>query len=212
MSTLRTALSTIGELVAPTAGPAGFVARRVRESVALQQQIAEPATSEAVARAGLAITAAMRAGGKLVIFGNGGSAADAAHMAAELTGRFLRERRPLAALALTDNASALTAIANDYSFADVFARQLRALCRPEDAVLAISTSGDSANVIAGVDAARLIGATAIGLTGAGGGRLRARCDQCISVPSSVAPRIQEGHTLIAHILCEMVESALCEDA
>jgi D-sedoheptulose 7-phosphate isomerase len=155
-----------------------------------------------------ALERTLRAGHKLLVIGNGGSAAEAQHFAGELVGRFLRDRQPYAALALTSDSSVLTAIGNDYGFEDVFKRQVEALCVPGDIVFAISTSGDSANVLAGVDAARRNGASTVGLTGGGGGRLLEACDECIRFPSDDTPRIQEGHTLIGHILCEIVEDEL----
>ena len=166
---------------------------------------------EAIVGAAVTITDALKAGGKLLLFGNGGSAADAQHIAAELIGRFARERQALPAIALTTDTSAITALANDYSFERTFARQVEALCDRRDVVLAISTSGQSPNVIAGVEAASQRGASTIGLTGAPGGRLRDTCDQCICVPSQETARIQEGHTLVAHILCEIVERELAND-
>jgi D-sedoheptulose 7-phosphate isomerase len=154
------------------------------------------------------IAAALREGGKLLLFGNGGSAADAQHIAAELLGRFLLDRPALPAVALADNSAALTAIANDYGYADVFARQVTGLGAPGDVALAISTSGDSANVLTGVAAARALGMGTIGLTGAGGGRLAAAVDVCIAVPADETPRIQEAHTVVGHVLCELVEREL----
>jgi D-sedoheptulose 7-phosphate isomerase len=196
------------------AGPtlAEVAAARIEDSVSAIERLLEPEPLDAIAAAGAALVDALRAGGKLLVFGNGGSAADADHIAAELLGRFQRERRALAAVALASNPATVTAIANDYAFDDVFARQLEALCRPGDVVLAISTSGSSANVIAGVEQARRCGATVIGLTGEHGGPLAARCDVCVQVPATRTARIQEGHTLVAHVLCEIVEDALAGDA
>jgi D-sedoheptulose 7-phosphate isomerase len=154
------------------------------------------------------IAARMAAGGKLLVFGNGGSAAQAQHIAAEFVSRFEKNRQPLAALALTTDTSALTAIANDYGFDEVFARQLRALAKPEDAALAISTSGNSPNVLRAIDAAREMGLATIGLTGHSGGKLRARVDLCLCAPSDSTPRIQEAHLVIAHMICQIVENAL----
>jgi D-sedoheptulose 7-phosphate isomerase len=147
----------------------------------------------------------------LVTFGNGGSAADAQHMAAELLGRYLLERAPLPAVCLTDNVSTMSAIGNDYGFDNVFARQVSGLGRVGDVAIAFSTSGDSANVLAGVAAARAIGMPTIGLTGAGGGALASAVDLCIRVPADGTPRIQEGHTLVAHLICELAERALAAD-
>jgi D-sedoheptulose 7-phosphate isomerase len=188
--------------------PARLVHERVRTSTAVLDQLAEPGPCGQIARVAGLVTESLRAGGKLLLFGNGGSAADAQHIATELVSRYLLERRALPAMSLGVNASSLTAIGNDYSFDEVFSRQVEAMCRPEDAVLGISTSGNSQNVIAGVEAARAIGATALGMTGEGGGRLAAVCDECIRVPSADTPRIQEGHILVAHIICEIVEAEL----
>jgi len=129
-------------------------------------------------------------------------------MADELTGRFIHERRPLAALALSTDTSALTCIANDYAFDQVFARQLQALGRPGDCLVAISTSGNSANVIAAVEVARGLGIGTIGLLGRDGGRLRELCSQAVVVPSAVTARIQEAHILIGHSWCGLIEQAL----
>ena len=159
-----------------------------------------------VAAAGL-MTDGLRAGGKVLFCGNGGSAADSQHLAAELTGRYLRDRAPLAAVALTVDGSALTAIANDYSYDEVFARQVRGLGRPGDVLVGISTSGNSRNVVAALEAARAIGLATIGLTGAGGGRMKDLCDVCLCVPSTDTPRIQEMHIAAGHMLCELVENA-----
>lgn len=149
-------------------------------------------------------------GGQLLIAGNGGSAADAQHIAAELTGRFLRERRPLRALALHANASALTAIANDYGYEYVFARELSAHARPGDVLLAISTSGNSANVLRAIEKAREMKVTVIGLTGESGGKMRMACNLCLCVPSKSTPRIQEMHITIGHTICELVEERLAK--
>jgi D-sedoheptulose 7-phosphate isomerase len=163
---------------------------------------------EVVARAGEIILASLRSGGKLLICGNGGSAADSQHIAAEFTGRFMDDRRPLAALALSTDSSALTCIANDYSFAEVFSRQVRALGREGDCLLGISTSGNSANVLRAVEAARAIGMRTLGLAGRDGGQLVAICDCTIIVPSDITARIQEAHSLIGHTLCGHVEQGL----
>jgi D-sedoheptulose 7-phosphate isomerase len=157
--------------------------------------------------AGLIQTTLSR-GGKLLLCGNGGSAADSQHIAAELTGRFIKDRRPLAAVALSTDTSALTCIANDYSFDEVFSRQVMALGRRGDCLLGISTSGNSKNVIRAADAARSAGVHVIGLLGRDGGSLRALCDVAIVVPSATTARIQEAHIFIGHTLCAMVEEAL----
>ncbi|HEY6293724.1 MAG TPA: D-sedoheptulose 7-phosphate isomerase [Terriglobia bacterium] len=151
---------------------------------------------------------ALTAGGKVLLFGNGGSAADAQHIAAELVGRYRRERRGLPALALTVNSSSVTAIANDYGFDQVFARQVEALGVRGDIVFGISTSGNSPNVLRGVEAAKSRGMIAVGLTGRAGGNLKAKVDYCLQVPSDDTPHIQEAHLLLGHILCEYVEESL----
>jgi D-sedoheptulose 7-phosphate isomerase len=163
---------------------------------------------ETITRAGAALTERLANGGKLMFCGNGGSAADSQHLAAELTGRFMKDRRPLAGLALSTDSSALTCIGNDYSFDDVFMRQIQALGRPGDALLAISTSGQSANVIRAVRAAREQGLYTVGLLGRDGGALRAICDDAIVVPGQVTARIQEAHLLIGHTLCGLIETGL----
>ena len=162
----------------------------------------------AVVAAARVLAGALATGGKLLFCGNGGSAADCQHLAAELTGRFVHDRRPLAALALTTDTSALTCISNDYAFDQVFTRQIQALGRPGDALVAISTSGNSPNVLAATDAARALGMPCVGLLGRDGGALRGRCDPAIIVPSQVTARIQEAHILIGHSLCGMVEALL----
>ena len=158
------------------------------------------------------LTGCLRQGGKILFMGNGGSAADAQHLAAELIGRFTRERRALPAIALTTDTSIMTALANDYDFDRIFARQVEGLCRKEDAVVGISTSGNSANVLAALDKAREIGAHTVGLAGGSGGRLPAAVDTCLIVPSRVTARIQEVHILIGHILCDWIEDAMQEES
>ena len=150
----------------------------------------------------------LRNGRKLMICGNGGSAADSQHLAAEFTGRFVKDRKPLAGLALTTNTSALTSVANDYSFEEVFSRQVTGLGQTGDCLLAISTSGNSPNVIRAVDAARAIGIKTIGLLGREGGQLRGKCDIAIVVSSHTTARVQEAHIFIGHTLCSMVEARL----
>jgi D-sedoheptulose 7-phosphate isomerase len=150
----------------------------------------------------------LAAGGKLMFCGNGGSAADSQHLAAELTGRYIADRRPLAALALSTDTSALTSIANDYAFADVFERQVAALGRPPDCLIGISTSGNSANLLHAFATARRTGLTTIGLLGRDGGRLAALCDIGIVVPSFTTARIQETHIFIGHSLCGLIEHRL----
>jgi len=161
-----------------------------------------------VAAAADLVIQGLRNGGKVLFCGNGGSAADCQHLAAELAGRYLRDRAPMAAVALTVDSSILTAVANDYSYDEVFARQVRGLGRPGDVLVGISTSGNSRNVVAALEAARAIGMHCIGLTGAGGGRMKELCDVCVCVPSTDTPRIQEMHIAAGHMMCELVETAL----
>jgi len=164
--------------------------------------------AEPTERIAEAIVSALQKGNKLLLCGNGGSAADSQHIAAEFTGRFVKDRKPLAALALSTDSSALTCIANDYSFDEVFSRQVLGLGRPGDCLLAISTSGNSRNVVRAAEAARTIGMRTLGLLGRDGGLLRAICDLAIVVPSTTTARIQEAHIFIGHTLCAMVESRL----
>ena len=185
------------------------IAAALRESAAVKEEMArDRELLAAVARAGEMVVESLRSGGKLVLFGNGGSAADAQHIACELVGRYMMERGALPAIALTTNTSCLTAIGNDYSFDEVFARQVRALVRPGDVAVGISTSGRSRNVILGMRAAREMGARTIGLTGAGGDELCSISDVCVRVPSRLTPRIQEAHIAIGHIISEIVEVEL----
>jgi D-sedoheptulose 7-phosphate isomerase len=164
--------------------------------------------ADATARAGEVLVAALRAGGKILLYGNGGSAADAQHIAAELVGRFVRQRDGLPAIALTTDTSALTAIANDYGYDDVFARQVRALGRAGDAAIAISTSGKSPSVLRAVDACKALGIRTIGLTGGDGGQLASAVDVALVVTASTfSARIQETHITIGHVLCELVDAA-----
>jgi len=155
-----------------------------------------------------AMTKCLRSGNKIIFFGNGGSAADAQHLAAELSGRFLKERKSLPGWALTTNTSVLTAIGNDYSFDDVFARQVEGIGSAGDLAFAISTSGNSPNVLRAANAARERGLVTVGLTGQTGGKLASAVEICICIPSDQTPRIQEGHILTGHILCELMEEAL----
>ena len=162
-----------------------------------------------VATAAELIVARFSEGSKLLLFGNGGSAADAQHIAAEFTNRFMIERPPLPAIALTTDTSALTSIANDYSYDDVFAKQVQALGKPGDVAMAFSTSGSSPNVLRGVDTCRKIGIHTIGLTGGNGGKLRTMVDHWLNVSASrESARIQETHILIGHVICQLVDTAL----
>ncbi|MGG5821405.1 D-sedoheptulose-7-phosphate isomerase [Falsiroseomonas sp. HW251] len=179
------------------------VTARLLDAIAADETLCE--TAAAAARA---CVAALRAGRKLLICGNGGSAADAQHWAGELVSRFHYDRPGLPAIALTTDSSILTAIGNDYGYDRVFARQVEALGVAGDVLLAISTSGNSPNVIAALQAARERGLGTIGFTGAAGGRMAALCDHCIRIPSDSTPRIQEGHEVLGHAICAMIEAEL----
>ncbi|QER42203.1 D-sedoheptulose 7-phosphate isomerase [Thermodesulfobacterium sp. TA1] len=147
-------------------------------------------------------------GGKILIFGNGGSAADAQHLAAELVNRFKKERKPLPAIALTTDTSILTAVSNDYDFSQVFVKQILALGKKGDLALGISTSGNSPNVIEGLKTAKELGLYTVGLTGGTGGKMKPWCDHLIVVPSQDTPRIQEGHLLFLHLFSELLEDLI----
>ena len=183
------------------------LARRLLESADVKRRLAHEQI-DVMGRAGDVIVAALRQGNQLLLFGNGGSAADAQHLAAEFVGHYVSERSPLSAMALTTDTSALTAIGNDYGFDQVFVRQIRALGRRGDVAIAISTSGRSRNVILGVEAAREAGLTTIALTGGDGGNLAPIVDVAIVVPSTTTARIQECHIAIGHVLCEYVDAEL----
>jgi D-sedoheptulose 7-phosphate isomerase len=162
----------------------------------------------AIESAGERLASILAADGKLFFCGNGGSAADSQHLASELTGRFIKDRRPLAGIALSTDSSALTCIGNDYAFDQVFARQLTALARAGDGLVAISTSGNSGNVLRAVEAAKKLGVFTLGLLGRDGGALGQLCDAAIIVPHPVTARIQEAHILIGHTLCGVIEAEL----
>jgi D-sedoheptulose 7-phosphate isomerase len=163
---------------------------------------------EQIARVAALVSEALASGNRVLLFGNGGSAADAQHIAAELVGRFKLERAALAAEALTTNASVLTAVGNDYGFEEIFARLVQASGRPGDVAMGISTSGNSGNVVRGLETARRLGLRTVALTGADGGACAAAVEECVRVPSSDTARVQEAHILIGHMLCELVESKL----
>jgi D-sedoheptulose 7-phosphate isomerase len=169
-----------------------------------------PILASAVSSAVDLIYSSLSSGGQLLIAGNGGSAADAQHIAAELTGRFLLERRPFRAIALHTNTSSLTAVGNDYGYEHVFARELTAHARPGDVLLAISTSGNSPNILRAIEAAHQCKVIVIGLTGENGGQMRAACDLCLCVPCKSTPRMQEMHITIGHTICELLEERLVE--
>ncbi|MDZ4098256.1 MAG: D-sedoheptulose 7-phosphate isomerase [Methylophilaceae bacterium] len=145
-------------------------------------------------------------GGKILLMGNGGSAADSQHIAAEIVGRYKKERRGLPAIALTTDTSILTSVGNDYGYDYIFARQIEALCSPQDLVIGLTTSGNSANVVRAIETAKEIGAVTVGMTGGTGGKLAALCDFNLIMPSSDTPRIQEAHIFIGHSLCDLLEA------
>jgi D-sedoheptulose 7-phosphate isomerase len=185
------------------------IKQQLLESAEVKRLVAENLT-EKIAQAAQMIIDSYRNGGKLILFGNGGSAADAQHLAGEMVGRFLKERAALPAIALNTNTSILTALGNDYDFDVIFARQLEAWAKKGDVVIGISTSGNSQNVLKGIEKARSLNAQTIGLTGRGGGQLAKIVHLALIVPSDDTPRIQEAHITIGHILCDIVERALFE--
>jgi len=168
--------------------------------------LADPALHEQVARLADTCLAALRGGGKVIFAGNGGSFSDAQHLSAEFTSRFMFDRAPLASLTLGTNNSAISAIGNDYGYEQVFARELQGIGRPGDVFVAISTSGNSVNILAAVNMANALGIKTVAFTGASGGKLKPLCE-CICMPSQETGRIQECHILLGHILCNLVETA-----
>ena len=186
------------------------ISRHFQDSIATKQRVAE-ALAPHIAAASHAMVNCLKTGGKILACGNGGSAGDSQHFAAEMVGRFEREREELAAIALTTDSSILTAVANDYSFDEIFSRQVRALGRSGDILLAISTSGNSKNVVAAVEAAQKKGMHVVGMTGRGGGiiaRLMATGDVLLDVDSQVTARIQEVHLLMLHCLCDAIDNLM----
>ncbi len=184
------------------------IAQILKSSARAHEETAATLCGE-IARAAQLIIDSLRDGGKLALCGNGGSAADAQHIASELVGRFQRERRPLPAIALTTDTSVLTSISNDYGFSDIFRKQVEALLQPGDVLIALTTSGNSPNCLEAVAAARERGVTTIALTGAGGGEIARQVDLALIVPHEQTARIQETHITIGHALCELIEEALC---
>lgn len=184
-----------------------IIVRELKESIGVKRAIAEGMAGE-IAEAARMVIDALRAGGKVILFGNGGSAADAQHIACELVGRFGRERPALPAIALTTDTSVLTAVGNDIGFENIFARQVEALANSGDVAIAISTSGSSPDVIKAVGVAREKGCKVIGFTGKNGQKLAGLADLAIVVPSDKTPRIQEAHITIGHIICRLVEEEI----
>lgn len=176
----------------------------IKESIKSKEELLRSQVDN-IEKAALLISDCLKSGGKVMVFGNGGSAADSQHMAAEFVGRFKRERKALAAIALTTNTSSITAIGNDYGYGDVFSRQVEALGKKGDVAIGISTSGNSPNVLKAVSAARSLGIKSIGISGPGGGKLKPLCDISIEAGAKDTPRVQECHITVIHAICELVE-------
>lgn len=186
-----------------------LIKSRLAESAAMKQRmIADGELTATLSAISDAVISAYRKGKKVILCGNGGSAADSQHICAELVGKFYLVREPLAAVSLTVNTSSLTAVGNDFSFDEVFVKQIKGLGLPGDVAIGISTSGNSENVIRALDTAKQNGLVTVAFTGDSGGRMRDRYDFCLRIPSSDTPRIQEGHITAGHIMCEIVEKAL----
>jgi D-sedoheptulose 7-phosphate isomerase len=183
------------------------IAEALRESIDAKEALTVE-DHELILEIAYTMVEALSQGNKVIWMGNGGSAADAQHLAAELVSRFYKEREGLPSLALNCNTSVLTAVGNDYGFELVFERQVEALARPGDVVVGISTSGASANVLRAIERARSMGCLTVGLTGASGGQMEHAVDLCLKVPSDDTPRIQEVHITVGHIICEIVESVI----
>jgi D-sedoheptulose 7-phosphate isomerase len=186
--------------------PLAIISQRIEASIVVKQKLLRYA--EIYAGVAERMIRAFRAGNKILLFGNGGSAADAQHIAAEFVGRYYLDRPALPAQALTVNTSSLTAIGNDYAYDQIFSRQIEAFGKVGDVAIGISTSGNSRNVVEALRVARSNGIVTVGMTGESGGQLKEEADYCICVPSSDTPRIQEGHILVGHVLCELVEQAI----
>jgi len=183
--------------------------RGLRDSISLKEKVfADEKLISVAEEVAARMVSAFESGCKVLFCGNGGSAADAQHLAAELSGRYYFDRPPLAAEALHVNTSYLTAVANDYSYDEIYARLIRALGKPGDMLVALSTSGNSLNVINALKAAHEMGMTTVGFTGADGGVVKGACDLLIAIPSNDTPRVQECHMLIGHLICEVVEATL----
>ncbi len=182
------------------------IQKSIRESIAVKQALLNDTVFlQKIAHAADTLIAAFRADGKVLFCGNGGSAADAQHIAAELSGRFYTDRPPLYAEALHVNSSYVTAVANDYGYDEVYARMVQAAGRAGDVLVGLSTSGNSPNVLKAIEVAKKQGMVVVGFTGSSGGKMAALCDVLLNVPSADTPRIQEAHILLGHILCEIVE-------
>lgn len=180
----------------------------IEESITVKRKLLNKDTLASILEIVNIVEATFRKGGKLILFGNGGSAADSQHIAAEFVGRFQSERKALPAIALTTNTSTISAIANDYGYEHVFSRQLSALAKRYDVVIGISTSGNARNVIEGIRVAKKLNLVTIGLTGSNGGNLAKIAELSLIVPSSITARIQEAHITIGHIICQLVEKKI----
>jgi D-sedoheptulose 7-phosphate isomerase len=198
----------VGELLRASAGV--VLRERVNGAIAMHESLLNAETESALAAIVDALIGSLRSGGKVLLCGNGGSAADAQHLAAELIGRFHLERDPLAAISLGDNVAAVTAIGNDYSFEDIFARGVRALGRPGDVIIGLSTSGRSPNVVRALEAGRELGLVTVAFVGGTGGTpLEAPAEHVLRVDGGDIPQVQEGHMLLGHTVFEIVERELC---
>jgi len=184
-----------------------IIVRIFRESIQIKEAFLNENLSRLV-KVVDAVTAALKSGNKILLFGNGGSAADAQHIAAEFVNRFMIERPPLPAIALTTDTSIITSIANDYDFSEVFSKQIRAIGQPGDVAWGLSTSGTSPNVIKALETAKKLEMTTVGLTGRDGGQIARIVDYSLIVPSNSTPRVQEVHVTIGHVICEMVDFRL----
>ena len=184
------------------------IEQRIGEHIAVIEQVRQHCIPD-IEKIAILCKKAVLNGRTIFFCGNGGSAADSQHLAAEFVGRFVKERRGLAAVALTTDTSILTAISNDYGYERIFARQVEALARPGDVLIGLSTSGNSPNVILAIHKAKQLGAITIGLSGGNGGKMAEHCDLCVTVPAKVTARIQEAHILIGHIICEFMDEVIC---
>jgi len=186
-----------------------FIRKQIEESLKVKTLLLEDEnTFRLIEESALQCCKALRNDKKIIFAGNGGSAADAQHLAGELVNRFGFERPGLSAIAITTDTSVITSIANDYGFERLFARQIEAIGKKGDVLLALSTSGNSANIIEGIKEAKKVGIITIGLTGSSGGKISQLCDLCLKIPSDDTPRIQEAHILIGHIICSIIENSL----
>lgn len=187
------------------------IEERIVESIGVKERLISQGAVDVIADMAEMMIAALEGGHAIYVAGNGGSAADSQHIAGEMVGRFLMRRRALRCVALTTDTSVITSVGNDLGFQDIFFRQVEALVKDGDVLLALSTSGESRNINLAVEEAKRLGAKVIALSGRKGGELAVLADLCLTVPAESSPRIQEAHILIAHILCELVERGVCSD-